>query len=501
MKTNLYFLFTSLLMAACITSYGQEIVSEFTLNNGIVFTNTDIMECSDGTLLTGISFHNSDYEDYGLLVCKTSQEGQLVDSAAFEYGSLFSINGAIDSYVIPSLHWDEADSTEIFNMTFIDANLNVTETVSVPFPNGIDPQHLALDEWIFTPENEFIISYWTDFEVNDYWTDYAVFHLMRISLDGTILSENETDRILPPNWSNMHPGDSALTYYSQGFGIFEESPRHYYKMGGYIGTNNSHPWPLIAYFFDEDLNLTDTIVYENLAEDIYYDWVGHEHLIPLEKNTYLMAGQIHYPDGVYRSSLVKYDMDHNPLIIANVESAMAMGNPIKTVVVDENTIFHAYQCHPSGYSYAIGLTRLDNDLNTLWNITLPGGQFNYAYGQCLKVLQNGDVAIAFATSFGNSGDRLHLYIIHDGYDAIPETVIEEHPFSLYPNPVKGQMTLSFVEGIEPESVELYDLSGRLVNTKRDGLESIDMSAMPAGVYVIRVITTDGMSYHNRVIKE
>ena len=111
------------------------------------------------------------------------------------------------------------------------------------------------------------------------------------------------------------------------------------------------------------------------------------------------------------------------------------------------------------------------------------------------------MAIAFSTSFGNSGDRLHLFIIHDNYDAIPETVIEERPFSIYPNPVKDQLCLSFAEGNAPESVELYDLQGRLVGMKRNNMETIDMSAMPAGVYVIHVITTDGMNYHNRVIKE
>ena len=55
MKTKLHSLLTGLLMAACITSYGQEIASEFTLQNGKLFSNTDIMECSDGSLLTGIA--------------------------------------------------------------------------------------------------------------------------------------------------------------------------------------------------------------------------------------------------------------------------------------------------------------------------------------------------------------------------------------------------------------------------------------------------------------
>ena len=505
MKTNLYSLLTGLLMAAYTVSYGQETVSEFTFHNGKQFSDTDIMECSDGTLLTGIYYHSSDYEEYGFLVCKTSPEGQLIDSVVFGYGwNLFSINGTTDSFVIPSFYRDEIDSTGFhFRMTFIDANLNLIETVSVPIFSGVDPHRLSFDDLILTPENNFIFSYWTDIEEDEYWADYAVFHMMCIGLDGTIISESETDRVLPPNWSNM-PAASALTYYSRGFGIFEESPRIYYKMGGYIGTNNNHPWPLIAYFFDEDLNLTDTIVNKYIDENIYYDWTGGEHLIPFEKNTfketYIMAAQIHCPDNTYRSSLVKYDMNHNPLFIANVESTTHSGSPVETVVVDENTIFHAYKAY-QGYSCALGLVRLDNELNILWDITLSGGQFNYAYGKCLKVLQNGDVAVAFSTNYGNSGDYLHLYIIHDGYDATPEITEAKKPFVLYPNPVKDQLSLSFAENNKPESIALYDLSGHLVGTKRNNMENIDISSVSTGVYMLRVTMKDGTKYHEKILKE
>ncbi len=507
MKTKFYLILTGLLMAACITNYGQEIVGEFTLQNGKLFSNTDIMECSDGTLLTGIFYYSSDYEEYGFLVCKTTPEGQLIDSVVFDNGqNLFSINGATDSYVIPITDWNEVDNTGVFRMYFIDADLNLTETIEVPLFSGIDINNLSFDELFLTPENDFIISYWTDFEINNYWTDYAVFHIMRISLDGIIVSESETDGILPPNWSNMHPADSALTYYERGFGIFEETPRVYYKLGGYIGTSSSHPWPLFTYFFDENLNLTDTIVYDYLEEDTYFDWAGNEHLVPFEKDTvqetYLMAGQIHYPDGKYASSLVKYDMNHNPLIIAKVDPpTMHHGNPIETVVVDESTIFHAYQCHPSNYSYAIGLARLDNDLNVLWNTTLSEGQFNYAYGQCLKVLQNGDVAIAFSTSYGNSGDHLHLYIIHDDYDGTSENTDKALLFTLHPNPVKDMLKIECEEETEVERASLYDLTGRLVATYGSATCRIDLSCLPAGVYLLRVTTTDESTYHERIIKE
>ena len=509
MKTKLYTLLTGLLMAVCITSHAQEIVSEFTFQNGYLYSDIDITECSDGTLLTGINYYSSNYEESGVLVCKTSPEGQLLDSTKFDYGwKLLSLNGETDSFVIPSFRWNEADSSEYFRMTFIDADLNVTNDILIPIFIGIDYESnpWSIDELFIDPQGDFIISYWTDIVEADYWAEDAVFHLMRIGLDGTIISESETDELLPPNWSNMHPSDSALTYWSNGFNIFEESPLCYYKLGGYIGSEDSHPWPLYIYFFDEDLNLTNTIVYDYLAEDTYYDWVGDEHLVPFEKNTfketYLMAAQIHYPNDQYETSLVKYDMNHNILAMTSVEPATVLGygNPIFTVVADENTIFHAYNTYASTYNKVVGVACLDNDLNILWNIILPGGQYNYAYGYCLKALQNGNVALAFQTYYSNNS-RLRLYVIHDGYDSTPETALQKCPFTFYPNPVHDMLSINYADDAKPESVELYDLTGRMVSTYSNNLERVDMNGLSSGIYMMCVTFNDGEKRFEKVVKE
>lgn len=493
MKKKLYTLLTGLLMTACITSFGQDIVSEFTLENGELFYNTDVLECSDGALLTGISFYSDDYMESGFLICKTSPEGLLIDSVTFSDGwSFYKINGATDSFVIPSFFWDETNNTEVFQMVFFDAQLNLSETILVPMFSDIPLYSFSIDELFLSPEDDFILSYW----VND-----EIFHLLRVSLDGTIEAETETTALLPPHYSTGHPADSALNYTSQGFGIFAEEPFQFCKVGGYIGTSNSHPWPLIAYFFDENLNLTNTLVYDYLSENSYYDYAMGEHIVPFHKNdhSYLFAGQIRYPDGKYKSSLVKYDMNHNPVTITSVEPATTGGNPIETAVADDNTVYHVYRTHPVGNSRAISLARLDSDLNLLWNITMPGGQQDYAYGKCLKALQNGNVALAYTTS--TSSDTFHLFIIHDGYSSTPEVIASAYPFTLYPNPVKDQLSLTFADGIQPEEVAFYDAMGKMIEVKITDLEHIDMGALPAGFYMMCVTLSNGERRFEKVVKE
>ena len=66
--------------------------------------------------------------------------------------------------------------------------------------------------------------------------------------------------------------------------------------------------------------------------------------------------------------------------------------------------------------------------------------------------------------------------------------------------MKDLLSIHFDDGAEPEGIELYDLAGRLVSTKHNSMESIDMSAMPAGVYMLRVTMKDGTSHHEKILK-
>lgn len=82
MKTKLYTLLTGLLMAACITSYGQEFVNRFSIQEpNRIFIGCDIMENQDETLLIGaVSCTNPYFYDPEYLIYKTTPEGEILNS-------------------------------------------------------------------------------------------------------------------------------------------------------------------------------------------------------------------------------------------------------------------------------------------------------------------------------------------------------------------------------------------------------------------------------------
>lgn len=103
------------------------------------------------------------------------------------------------------------------------------------------------------------------------------------------------------------------------------------------------------------------------------------------------------------------------------------------------------------------------------------------------------------TDIHEQGDHLtfHVHFFNNG--------LEDHPLAnnmrVYPNPAKNFVNVEFTmnnEQMEVESVEVYDVYGKLMRT---GVETnhysplqtrINVSDLPAGVYFVRVSTEKGM---------
>ena len=501
MKTKLYTLLIGLLMATCINTYGQEIVNDFMfLNENKNFAECNLFENEDGTLIfRTLMYTPNTYEDWQHLLYKATPEGEVLDTLVIDgsadYSYLLRNPMEPDSYILTEDYWifDTIDSlyTAYLRMIFIDADLNINDEISVPLLTpDTNVFYVTWDPWIIDPQNDFIISFWTD----------DVLHLRRVGLDGTVKTAREITGPFPPNYEQQpcQPGgDTTLVYSEMSLGVFSESPLVYYTLGGYYPL--SRPWPIFGYFFDADFNLIESRLYDQFDEGIAFDGANSEHIIPLEDNTYLTVTQI---TRVVQSGsgvgVAKFDMNHNPLGASPLFGADNCF-PLSTIITEDNTIYQLYVKYSQNI---LALARLDGDLNLLWDIPLPiNHMFGYYYGMSSIIrLKNGDLVIGGLTR-RYSRYCASFIILHDDYDSTPEMTNDEQPFTLYPNPVKDQLSFAFANDIGPESVELFDLQGRWVGTKNKDMELIDMSTMPAGVYMLRVTMKDGTIYHEKIVKE
>ncbi|MDR3339363.1 MAG: InlB B-repeat-containing protein [Candidatus Symbiothrix sp.] len=83
------------------------------------------------------------------------------------------------------------------------------------------------------------------------------------------------------------------------------------------------------------------------------------------------------------------------------------------------------------------------------------------------------------------------------------TEVKKEDFKIYPNPAKNIINISGIT--EFDNVQISDLSGRIVKTLRatslqDGAQTIDISTLPKGIYLLKIYTDKGMAV-SKVVKE
>jgi uncharacterized repeat protein (TIGR01451 family) len=70
---------------------------------------------------------------------------------------------------------------------------------------------------------------------------------------------------------------------------------------------------------------------------------------------------------------------------------------------------------------------------------------------------------------------------------------------IYPNPVSDNLNIDLPSGLKLNSVELFDIQGKLIKVFNDQKE-LDLSEVQKGVYILRLDTNQGV-YNHKIIKE
>lgn len=84
------------------------------------------------------------------------------------------------------------------------------------------------------------------------------------------------------------------------------------------------------------------------------------------------------------------------------------------------------------------------------------------------------------------------------------TSFENSGFSLHPNPTKNSFTISSDAISFAKQIQIFDVSGKLLISKevsQNKTNTIDVTSLSIGVYIVNVSTTDGNNFSSKLIKE
>ena len=142
----------------------------------------------------------------------------------------------------------------------------------------------------------------------------------------------------------------------------------------------------------------------------------------------------------------------------------------------------------SGPRYGVGLGRLDLSCMLDEAIALP----RLALGMRLfDETPDQERVASYASHYApNAAHHPQLEVCYDLSSAVVEASVGS--LRVFPNPVRELLHLELPSGSEAMRVQVVDGAGRQVLEVADGQQAIDVTALPAGVYTVRVQTKTGV---------
>ena len=150
--------------------------------------------------------------------------------------------------------------------------------------------------------------------------------------------------------------------------------------------------------------------------------------------------------------------------------------------------------------YSVIIEDTDNDGLSFWYSAQVEGETS---GQMRLRYVGGSYIELFPGDFG----RYHRYDFSVGFGVGMQEVKLDHEIAVFPNPTAGLTTIEISGNVANEAIlEIYDLMGRKwlrenMNATQNFAESqLDLSALPAGPYVARIVT-NAQVYAKQFIKQ
>ena len=140
-------------------------------------------------------------------------------------------------------------------------------------------------------------------------------------------------------------------------------------------------------------------------------------------------------------------------------------------------------------------------------------EYTFSFTSINYAWQNGDTVEYYLFAKDESGRvEKHPYIgaadphLFTITGEVGVTERETKQMHIYPNPATEMVYVALDGGTEIANMVLYDLQGRIVETclgasLQSGTATLNVEALPAGIYLLHVTDADGNTYHHKIVKK
>ena len=457
----------------------------------------NVMQMHDETVLSVISLADGIQGAYGWCFLKVSRDcAEVLDTVIIEdhtptFKALMEPNPDGEGYLFATIKTDESLSKNYLRICRFDDDLvfDTANEIRVPLEDSIS----IGSEYFYLDDNDIILYYLTiepEMEVV----------LSRFGTDGSLKHRQViADSLCPIN---------------QPFGkikVWSESPKKYVVNGRQLV---SIPGSGASFVYDHYCVLDSLFGIEEMVEYASVPMPGsyillsteNDDFVSLEDSTFIFTtGYQKITTHISGTQVTRRNKrTHENLKTVyfphdDPTGLSANNQEIGIQKSSDNSMYVAF------FNNGIVITKMDMALNVIWQRRYNSStqnEFGYipiAFAPSMRALDDGGLAVG-----GDySGELSSVFIFTLGADgtSTPEADAFLRPYLFYPNPVQDQLLLQYSPDVQPKTIELYDLQGRLVLKQAKDMESVDMQGLAPGQYLLKVTLEDGKSYTDKVMKE
>lgn len=281
--------------------------------------------------------------------------------------------------------------------------------------------------------------------------------------------------IIPDQLNNIYASGYANT--SEGHRIFISKV----DKDGSLLWMNTVAGPEIGTFYLPD-------VFVDKHDDVY--WIAN---IPYDNH-------ISFPDTVYGNAFIaKYNKEGEYIWSTGLESYLW------TFVVDRNG--YTFATYGENWDALYGLLIVDPQGDIVYDHPFDSIEFRFlALDPAGNVYYNGlfqdEITIAGQIVYPKKGENYifgNLKVEEMISSLNTEYIKQDDTHHLYPNPTTGTLNFVLDERERIISIEIYDLSGRLVHSDTQVERMIDVRSLKDGVYIIRFRTNKSLIIEKIII--
>ncbi len=516
-KLLLYLLLLSSMSIKAQNTFEQTI----TFEDGVVRECNDVAETRDhGFIVSCISI--KEYGDNDALIA-ISPEGEItaslihqIDGKNLKYCILLRHPDYDNEYLAIATLIDESLVQNTFAFLHIDAELNILSQ-NICFL-GDDYLHLN----IYTQEMPNIILE-TDSTVivaaHCQKTEGYYYLFARISIDGQLIA------------SRKYPCDISDFIYD-----FSSQSRNNHRL---IRRKNEDAGSYI-YSVDSVLNCIElkrlTGLYYNVVEynppqpypDTTYFCSGEGNIVPYNDSLFVITSNGKFIKNlggntgkccylaIINDSCEVFNQKSWDMVSGNGNGKYRLKAQHQAISMTDDVIYHCgiwgirdhfHYVGGSVYPSKIVVSKFDRNLNLIWRRYF-GENDNFYDINVIQATEDGGCALTGICSKNPDYFDYYAYVLKlddNGYNSVDENMESiAKPYFCYPNPAKDNLYIELSPDVNCQSVEIYDMDGRLVVEtfpETSVQPTIDISGLNAGMYIVKIRMADGKEYSERIVKE